>query len=88
MQRNKSRSKKKNKDLYKKLIIEYGENKSYKNTLYAELLKLLNITDNVITINDEYSINVLNINIKLLSLAYNLAKESKEKEKIEKKYNN
>ena len=77
--------KKKNKDLYKKLITEYGENKSYKNTLYAELLKLLNITDNATAINDEYSINVLNINIQLLSIAYNIAKENKEKEKMEKK---
>ena len=75
--------KKKSGDLYKKLIKEYAENKSFKNILYTELLKLLNITDNIT--NEEYPINILNINIQLLALAYNLAKESKEIEKIEKK---
>ena len=75
--------KKKNNDLYKKLIKEYGENRSYKNILYGDLMKLLNITDSAT--NDEFSINVLNINIQLLSIAYNLAKEKKDKEKIEKK---
>ena len=69
-------------DLYKKLTKEYGENKSYKNILYKELLSMLNITD--ITNNEEYPINILNINSQLLAIAYNLTKEKKEKEKIEK----
>ena len=70
-------------DLYKKLVKEYGENKAYKNTLYKELLKLLNLTDNIYK--EQYPINVLSINIQLLAIAYNIAKETKEKEKIEKK---
>ena len=75
--------KKKMNELYKKLVKEYGENKTYKNTLYKELLKLLNLTDTIY--NEQYPINVLSINIQLLAIAYNIAKENKEKEKIEKK---
>ena len=69
--------------LYPKLIKEYGESKSHRNKLYNEMLKLLNINDNINK--EEYPINILNINIQLLAIAYNLAKEAKEKEKIEKK---
>ena len=74
--------KKNSKDLYQKLLKEYGDNKSYKNKLYKDLLKLLDINDNINK--DEYPINILNINIQLLSIALNLSNESKEKEKIEK----
>ena len=70
-------------DLYKKLINEYGENKSYKNKLYKEMLQLFNITDNIYK--EEYSINILSINIQLLAIAYNLSKDNKDKEKVEKK---
>ena len=69
--------------LYPKLIKEYGESKSHRNKLYNEMLKLLNLNDNITK--EEYPINILNINIQLLAIAYNLANEVKEKEKIEKK---
>ena len=75
--------KKKPNELYLKLIKEYGENKSFKNKLYNEMIKLLNINDNIYK--EQYPINILSINIQLLAIAYNLAKENKEKEKIEKK---
>ena len=69
--------------LYIKLIKQYGETKSFKNILCKDLIKLLNLND--IKTKDEYPINILSINSQLLAIAYNLAKESKEKEKIEKK---
>ena len=69
-------------DLYPKLLKEYSESKLYKNILYKEMLKLLNVNE---MNNEEYPINILSINIQLLAIAYNLANENKEKEKIEKK---
>ena len=70
-------------ELYPKLMKEYGENKSYRNLLYQEMIKILNLNDTMI--NEEYPINILSINIQLLAIAYNIANESKEKEKIETK---
>ena len=75
--------KKKINDLYPKLLKEYGENKSYRNLLQGEITKMLCLSD--IMNNEEYPINILSINIQLLAIAYNLANEIKEKEKIENK---
>ena len=70
-------------ELYPKLIKQYGDNKSYRNKLYKEMVNLLNLND--INTNEEYPINILSINSQLLAIAYNLSKENKEKEKIGKK---
>ena len=71
--------KKKNNELYLKLIKEYTENKNYKNILYNELSQLLNLNDN----NKKNSLNILSINAQLLSIAYSLSHENNELDKIE-----
>ena len=79
-------AKKKLPELYLKIIKEYTENKSYKNILYQDLSILLNINDN--NKNEKQSINILNITAQLLSIAYTLSPEEKERQKIEPYLNN
>ena len=73
--------KKKLHELYLKLIKEYTENKNYKNMLYQDLSILLNINNN--NNKEKHSINILNINAQLLSIAYTLSFDDKERQKIE-----
>ena len=61
-----------NKKLYLKLINEYGENKLNKNILFKEILKCLTIKSSSQT---KIYVNILHINVILLSIALVLTKD-------------
>ena len=85
-QKVKEDSRKKPAILYPKLLKEFGESKSYKNILYKDIIRLLNLND--IKNNEEFPLDLLKMNIQLLSIAVNLVQDKKEKEKIDKNIQN
>ena len=71
----------------KSLIKQYGENKSYKNILMEDILKLLNIKySEAATKVDKVKINILNINIILLSIAIEITQDYYERVFLEGKF--
>jgi len=73
--------------LYKNLIKEYGENKTYRNILIKDVLKCFNIKySEENTIAEKVKINILNINVILLCIALDLCQDYDESIFIEGKF--
>ena len=70
-----------------KLLKEYGDNKSYRNKLKSDILRCLNLRDTNESIkHQKIRINILYINIILLSIAIEITQDSDEKAFLERKY--
>ena len=73
--------------LYKNLLKEYGDNKSYKNILIKDVLKCLNINySEQATKKEKVEINILNINVILLSIAIEITQDYDERVFLEGKF--
>ena len=76
-----------NEILYNNLLKQYGTNKSYRNILIKDVLKCFNIKySEEDTKAEKVEINILNINVILLSIAIEITQDFDEKSFLERKF--